>query len=241
MILSVGNFTEDKAQAQHHLWSCGSQWGAPSCKWRWQTTSALRGDGTRREGVRGHKMKRQHLCSHLTGWKKERETRVAGCLREGGSSTWGQNGRHKPPSSSSQKQGDTGATVPIEGFVSQALSCFSSANHGYNEGGMLPSPCAKAVNTGPIRPWMAESAFPWKSSQWPASPGSSPCEVADSYNFNKWNRGRKRERAQGRSNGESSLTCCWGDSASDSASSYKMHQFLCCELTINDLIVADST
>lgn len=79
----------------------------------------------------------------LDRMKKERETGVAGCLREGGSSTWGQNGRHKPPSSSSQRQGDTGATVPIEVFVSQALSCFSSANRGYNEGGMLPSPCAK--------------------------------------------------------------------------------------------------
>lgn len=176
MILSVGNFTEDKAQAQHHLWSCGSQWGAPSCKWRWQTTSALRGDGTRREGVRGHKMKRQHLCSHLTGWKKERETRVAGCLREGGSSTWGQNGRHKPPSSSSQKQGDTGATVPIEGFVSQALSCFSSANHGYNEGGMLPSPCAKGcqywtyqtLNGRISLPMKIKSmtCFPWLFSLW---------------------------------------------------------------------------
>lgn len=26
--------------------------------------------GTQREGVRGQRMKRQHLCSHLTGWKK---------------------------------------------------------------------------------------------------------------------------------------------------------------------------
>lgn len=94
-------------------------------------------------GCQGSEDKTATPLQPLDRMKKEREKWVAGCLREGGSSTWGQNGRHKPPSSSSQKQGDTGATVPIEVFVSQALSCFSSANRGYNEGGMLPSPRAK--------------------------------------------------------------------------------------------------
>lgn len=112
----------------------------------------------------------------LDRMKKERETGVAGCLREGGSSTWGQNGRHKPPSSSSQRQGDTGATVPIEVFVSQALSCFSSANRGYNEGGMLPSPHAKGcqywtyhtLNGRISLPMKIKSmtCFPWLSSLW---------------------------------------------------------------------------
>lgn len=123
------------------------KWRALSCKWRWQTTSAFKGDGTRREGCQGSGNETATPLQPLDRMKKKKSERLgvggAGCLREGGSNTWGQNGRHKPPSSSSQRQGDTGATVPIEVFVSRALSCFSTANYGYNEGGMLPSPRAK--------------------------------------------------------------------------------------------------
>lgn len=124
------------------------EWRALSCKWRWQTTSALRGDGDSEGGCQGSENETATPLQPLDRMKKERETGevVAGCLREGGSSTWVQNGRHKPPSSSSQRQGDTGATVPIEVFVSWALSCFSSANYGYNEGGMPPSPHAKGLS-----------------------------------------------------------------------------------------------
>lgn len=172
-----------------HQWGSRTEpkWRALSCKWRWQTTSAPGGDGTQREGVRGQRMKRQTPLQPLDRMKKEREMGGwGGCLREGGSSTWVQNGRHKPPSSSSQRQGDTGATVPIEVFVSPALSCFSSANRGYNEGGMLPSPRAKGL-----------SILDLSDPEWPNQPshenqvndllpsGSPPCEVGDSYNFNK--------------------------------------------------------
>lgn len=152
------------------------KWRALSCKWRWQTTSALGGDWDSGGGCQGSENETATPLQPLDRMKKERETGVAGCLREGGSSTWGQNGRHKPPSSSSQRQGDTGATVPIEVFVSQALSCFSSANRGYNEGGMLPSPRAKGCQywtyqtlNGQISlPMKIKSmtCFPWLSSLW---------------------------------------------------------------------------
>lgn len=212
-----------------------AKWRALSCKWRWQTTSALGGDGDSEGGCQGSENETATPLQPLDRMKKERETGVvvvAGCLREGGSSTWVQNGRHKPPSSSSQRQGDTGATVPIEVFVSRALSCFSSANRGYNEGGMLPSPRAKGL-----------SILDLSDPEWPNQP-SHENQVNDllplALLLVKWVTAIISISKTGRERG-SFLTCCWGDFASDSASSYKMHLFLRCELTVNDLIVADST
>lgn len=149
-------------------------------------------------------------------WQEEKRAGdwKGGCLREGGISTWVQNGGHKPPSSSSQRQGDTGATVPIEVFVSRALSCFSSANRGYNEGGVLPSPRAKGLSTPDL-----------SDPEWPNQP-SHENRVNDllplALLLVKWVTAiTSVSKTEG--GGGSFLTCCWGDFASDSASSYKMH------------------
>lgn len=161
------------------------KWRALSCKWRWQTTSALRGDGTRREGVRGQRMKRQHLCSHLTGWKKSG--------RRGWLSVWERVGvalearmeDTSLPAAAVRGKGTQGLLFPLRSLSPRRSLVFPQQTVGTMKAACSPPLAQRAVNTGPIRPWMAESVFPWKSSQWPASPGSPTCEVGDSYNFNK--------------------------------------------------------
>lgn len=152
--------------------------GGLSSKWRRQT------ERRRDSAERG--VTEWNGNTSAASWQQEERVGEEGCLGEGGSSTWGQNGGHKPPSSGSQKQEDTGATVPIEVFVSEALSCFSSANRGYNEGGMLPSPRPKRLSILDL----SEPEWPNKPSHENQvsdllPPGSPSWEVADSYNFNK--------------------------------------------------------
>lgn len=173
-----------------HQWGSlyGSWWiQAKSifCKWRWQTTSALTGDETQREGVRGQRMKWQHLCSHLTGWKKSGRRGWRGVWERVGVALEARMEDTSLPAAAVRGKGTQGLLFPLRSLSPRRSLVFPQQTVGTMKAACSPPLAQRAVNTGPIRPWMAESAFPWKSSQWPASPGSPPCEVGDSYNFNK--------------------------------------------------------
>lgn len=145
-------------------------WRVLFVQWRWQTTSAPRDDTTQREGVKGQRIKRQHLCSHLTGWKKSGRSGWRGVWERVGVALEARMEDTSLPAAAVRSKGTQGLLFPLRSLSPRRSLVFPQQTVGTMKAACSPPLAQRAVNTGPIRPWMAESAFPWKSSQWPASP-----------------------------------------------------------------------